>query len=125
MEVARKVLLGLSWLYVLGVFVQVFLAGYAMLGGGGSFDAHAALGYMGLHLTPVLMVIAAAVARVPRPLLVVTIVFAVIAFVQPIWVAEFRGEFLGSFHVLGALVLFALAHHIAQKTTRLVRAGAA
>ena len=125
MEVARKVLLGLSWLYVLGVFVQFFLAGYAFLGGGGSFDAHAALGYMGLHITPVFMVIAAAIGRVPRPLLIVTIVFAVVAIVQPIWVAEFRGEFLGSMHVVGALVIFTLAHHIAQKTTKLVRAGAA
>lgn len=121
MEIARKFLMGLAWLYVLGVFIQVFFAGYALLGGGGSFETHEAFGYSALHLTPILFIIAALVGKVPRPLLAVTVVFAAVAFVQPIWVAEFRGEFLGSFHVLGALVLFALAHHIAHQSTRLVR----
>jgi hypothetical protein len=127
MSIARKILLGLAWLYVLGIVLQFFFAGLLILGFGDAEeledyrDLHEGFGYAVLHLYPILMVVAAAVGRVGRNLLLATIALAVIVFVQPIWVAEFRGEFLGSMHVLGALVIFVLAHHVAQQTTRLVR----
>jgi hypothetical protein len=129
MSVARKILMGLSWLYVLAVLLQFFFAGLMILGTNPSDaegiqdarDLHEGFGYAALHLTPILLVIAAAVGRVPRNLLILTVVFAVVAFVQPIWASEFQGEFLGSLHVLGAAVILGMAHAIAQQSTRLVR----
>jgi hypothetical protein len=123
-DIARKALVGLSWLYVLGVAIQFFFAGLGILGGE-SMEAHEITGYAALHLTPILIVIVAALSRPPRTLLVLTIVFAVIAFIQPMWVSEFRGEFLGSFHILGALIIFVLAHTIAQRATALMRTAPA
>ena len=129
MLIARKILMGLAWIYVLLVILQFFFAGLMILGfdTADEFDdyrsMHEGLGYSALHLTPILFIIAAAVGRVPRNLLILTVVFAVIAFLQPIWVSEFRGEFLGALHVLGAAIILAMAHEIAQMATRLVRGG--
>ncbi len=123
MALARKVLAGFAWLYVLAVAAQFFVAGLALLGGEGqdAWDIHEAFGYSALHLTPVLMLVLAFVAKASRTLLVLTFVFAVVSFLQPLWVAEFRGEFLGSFHILGALVVLALAHAVAERSTALAR----
>jgi hypothetical protein len=50
---------------------------------------------------------------------------AIIALIQPFWVTEFRGEFLGSMHVLGALVIFTLAHHVSLRAMREMRGSSA
>jgi hypothetical protein len=50
-----------------------------------------------------------------------TVALLILTLVQPFWVTEFRGEFLGAFHVLGALVIAALGHDVAQNATRLVK----
>jgi hypothetical protein len=123
MNIARKILVGLAWLYVLGVVIQFFLAGLGLpqLGGEG-MEAHEGFGYSALHLTPILFIILAFVARAPNNLKILTVVFAVISFVQPIWASEFEGEILASLHILGALVIFALAHTIARQATDLMRA---
>ena len=123
MLIARRVLLVLSWLFVLGVVVQFFLAGLGTLGGE-SMDAHEALGYMVLHFFPVIMLVVAFFARVPRTVLVLTLVLAVVTFVQPIWVTEFRGEFLGAMHILGAAIILALGYAVASSMTRFVRSEA-
>jgi hypothetical protein len=122
MSIARKILMGLAWLYVLGVVVQFFLAGLGLPQlGGESMEAHEALGYSALHLTPILFLVLVFIAKAPVNLKIITVIFAVVAFVQPIWVTAFEGEFLAAFHVLGALAIFVLAHTIARQATRLVR----
>ena len=90
MELARKALAGLLWLYVIGVLVQFFLAGLGLpqLGNEG-MDAHEAFGYSALHFTPILFLIIAVVAKMPKRMLAMMLVFAVISVVQPIWAAEF------------------------------------
>jgi hypothetical protein len=124
MAIARKVLVVLAWLYLLGVVVQFFLAGLGLpeLGGEG-MDAHEGLGYSALHLTPILFIIAGLVGRVGRELMVSIVIFAVVAFVQPIWAAEFQGEFLASFHILGAAVILAMSYEIARRATRIAQAA--
>jgi hypothetical protein len=126
MAIARKALVGLAWLYVLGVAVQFFLAGLGLpeLGGEG-MEAHEGFGYSALHLTPILFIILAVVGKAGRNVIGLTVVFAVIAFVQPIWAVEFQGEFLASMHILGALVIFALAHMLAKQATQLLRSESA
>ena len=129
MSVARKILTGLAWLYVLGIAIQFFFAGLMLLAApeeqADYVDLHEGFGFAVLHLYPILMLVAAAVGRVGRNLLIATIALVVIVFVEPLWVSEFRGEFLGSLHVLGALVIFVLAHHVARQATHLVRSETA
>ena len=124
MNIARKILVGLAWLYVLGVAIQFLLAGIGLpqLGNEG-MEAHEGFGYSALHLTPILFIILAFIAKAPRNLIILIFVFAVIAFVQPIWAGEFEGELIASLHILGALVIFALAHTIARQATELMRRG--
>jgi hypothetical protein len=119
---ARKILTGLLWLYLIGVLVQFFLAGLGMpvLGGEG-MDAHEGFGYSALHLTPILFLIIAFFAKVSKRTLILMVVFAVIAFVQPIWASEFSGEFLASMHILGAAVILMMAHMLATMATRQMR----
>jgi hypothetical protein len=122
-DIARKLLMGLAWLYVIGTVAQFFLAGLGMLGGE-SMEAHEVFGYAVLHLYPVLMLLIALVARPPREVLIMALVLAVIVFIQPIWVTAFRGEVLGAMHVVMALVIFGLAQQLAIRATRVVRADA-
>lgn len=126
MLLARRALAGLAWLYVLGVAIQFLLAGIGSPQlGGESMDAHEAVGYSALHVTPILFIVLAVVGKSSRSLLILTVVFAVIAFVQPFWATEFQGEFLASLHVLGALVIFVLAHSLARMATREMRGAPA
>jgi hypothetical protein len=119
-RIARIILVGLAWLFLFGVAVQYFLAGLGTLGGE-SMDAHEGLGYAVLHFFPILILIAALVARASKPTIIMSVVLVVVTLVQPFWVSEFRGEILGALHILGALVIAALAHEIASRATQLVR----
>src|ERR1700730_7059819 len=60
---ARAVYLGLVWIYLAGIVVQVFLAGVGLFGATHDFELPRNLGWI-LHLGPVLLLIVAAVARV-------------------------------------------------------------
>jgi hypothetical protein len=118
----RKIYAGLAWLYVVGVVAQFALAGLGLpqLGGAG-MAAHADFGYIALHLTPVLLVIASLVGRVGRRLIWLTVALALVAFAQPIWVTEFRGSWVASLHVVGAGVVLVLSWQVARGATGAAR----
>jgi hypothetical protein len=116
----RPVYVFLAVLFVIGVAVQFFLAGLGLLGGE-TMQAHNDFGWAALHLFPILMLLIGLTARLPRLLLGMTFVLAVVVFVQPLWVTEFRGEVLGALHVLGALVIFAISRDLAERGVRLLR----
>lgn len=65
MDVARKVFVGLAWLFVLAVAIQFLLAGLGVLGGE-SLEAHRQWGFIVLHFIPILMFIAAIVGPMGR-----------------------------------------------------------
>jgi hypothetical protein len=110
----------LAVLYAIGVLVQFFSAGMGLLGGE-TMQFHADFGWSALHLTPILIFIVALVAWLPRPLLIMSFALAVIVFVQPLWVTEFRGELLGAMHILGAGFILLLSRDIAERSVRLWR----
>jgi hypothetical protein len=121
---AQRILVVVSMLFLLGIVLQFFFAGLALLGGE-DWDLHKSFGWAALHFTPVLILVVAYLAKVGRVTLFLALALAIIALIQPFWVTEFRGEFLGSMHVLGALVIFTLAHHVSQRAMReMRRAGA-
>jgi len=118
----RRIYAGLAWLYLTGVVVQFALAGLGLpqLGGAG-MSAHADFGYVAVHMTPVLLVIAALIGRVGRRLIWLTVTLALVAFAQPIWVTEFRGSWVSSLHIVGAGVVLVLSWQIARRATSVAR----
>ena len=118
---ARYVYLALVWLYVAGILVQVFLAGMGLFGVQRDFAPHVGLGWL-LHLVPVLLLIAAAVARVGSRLIWWNVALLVVQFVQPIFaLARKDSPVVAAFHPVLALVVFWLAVTIGLKAWRLVR----
>ena len=78
---ARYVYLALVWLYLVGIVVQVFLAGMGLFGAARDFEPHIGLGWL-LHLVPILLLVAAAVAKVGRRLIWWTVALLVVQFVH-------------------------------------------
>ena len=120
MVAAKRIMVIVSMLFLLGVVLQFFFAGLALLGGE-DWDLHRGFGWAALHLTPVLILIVAYLGKVGRVTLFLALALAILSFIQPFWASEFEGEFLGSMHVLGALVIFSLAHHVAMRSVREMR----
>ncbi len=121
MGVARKVFVGLAWLFVLAVAIQFLLAGLGVLGGE-SMEPHRQWGFVVLHLIPILMLIAGIIGRMGRKVLALTVVLLLLVFVQPLFAdAQLDPQWLRSLHVLNALFILALAHHLAQRGTRTLR----
>lgn len=118
MTVLRRLFAVLAWLYLAAVIVQIFLAGLGLpqLGDQG-MEIHAGFGYVAVHMTPILLILFAAIGRAGKALIWWTVATAVVAFVQPIWVTAFRGEVLASVHVLGALALLTLSFQVARLAT--------
>jgi hypothetical protein len=124
MVAAKRILVIVSFLFLIGVILQFFFAGLGLLGGE-DMDLHEGFGWSALLLTPVLILVVAYLAKVGRTTLFLALALAIVSLVQPFWASEFRGEFLGSMHVLGALVIFTLAHHVAQRAMRDMRGAGA
>ncbi len=118
---ARYVYLALVWLYLVGILVQVFLAGMGLFGGGRDFEPHIGLGWL-LHLVPILLLIAAAVAKVGPRLIWWNVTLLVVQFIQPILaLARHDAPVVAAFHPVLALVIFWLALTIGLMAWQLVR----
>jgi Family of unknown function (DUF6220) len=121
MLTSLRVFVGLAWLFVLAVAIQFLLAGLGVLGGE-SLEPHRQWGFIVLHLIPILMLIAAIIGRMGRNVIALTVGLFVLVFLQPLFAdAELAPTWLRSFHVLNALLIFALGHYLARRATRAVR----
>jgi hypothetical protein len=124
MDAARKIFVGLAWLFVLAVAIQFLFAGLGLLGGE-SLEPHRQWGFIVLHLLPILMLIAAIVGRMGRTVIVLTVVLFLLVLLQPLFVdPELDPRWLRSLHVLNALFIFALGYHLVQRGTRTARGTA-
>ena len=121
MSVARRIFVGLAWMFVLAVAIQFLLAGLGVLGGE-SLEAHRQWGFVILHLIPILMLAAAIIGRMGRTVIGLTVALFLLVFLQPLFVdPEIDPDWLRSLHVLNALFIFALGQYLAQRATRTVR----
>jgi len=120
---ARFAFMALAWAFVAGVVVQVFFIGLGLFAGSENIALHVNLGWI-LHLFPILILLAAALARAGRTRILEATALAVTVFVVPI-LATLRADtpVLAALHPVGALLAFWLAIVVARSATSLVRAS--
>jgi hypothetical protein len=105
----------LSYLFLIAVVIQFFLAGLGVMGGE-SIEAHRAWGFAALHLIPILMFGAAIWAKMGKVTIGMTFILFALVFIQPLFSDEgLDPQWLRSLHVLNALFIFMLGYHITQR----------
>jgi hypothetical protein len=118
---ARAVYLGLVWIYLAAIVVQVFLAGVGLFGAARDFEPHRSLGWI-LHLGPVLLLIVAFVARVGWQTIWWNVALLLTVGVQP-FLPGLRNDvpLLAALHPVLALVIFWITLTIGLRAWRRVR----
>jgi nicotinamide riboside transporter PnuC len=119
---ARYAFVVLAWAFVAGVVLQVFFIGLGLFAGSENLELHVSFGWI-LHLFPVLILLAAALARAGRTRILQAAALAVTVFIVPI-LATLRADtpVAAAFHPVGALLAFWLAIVVARGATSLVAA---
>jgi nicotinamide riboside transporter PnuC len=118
---ARYLYVALAWAFVAGVILQVFFIGLGLFVGRENLALHVNFGWL-LHLGPLPILLAAALARAGRRRILQTAALAVLVFFVPI-LAAVRTDlpFVAAFHPVGAVLAFWLATVVARGATRLAR----
>ena len=118
---ARYAFVALAWAFVAGVVLQVFFIGLGLFAGSENLELHVTFGWI-LHLFPILILVAAALARAGRTRILQATALAVTVFIVPI-LAILRADtpVLAAFHPVGALLAFWLAIVVARGATSLLR----
>lgn len=114
---ARYAYLVLAWAFVAGVVVQVFFIGLALFAGSENIELHVTLGWI-LHLIPLLILAAAALARAGRRRILEATALAAVVFAVPI-LATLRQDapVVAALHPVGAIIAFWLAIIVARGAT--------
>jgi hypothetical protein len=125
MVAARYAYMVLAWAFVVGLLVQVYFAGLGLFDDSGSLRLHVDFGWI-LHLAPILIVIAAAVARAGKRRILQAVGLAVIVFVLPVVVLSRESvPALAALHPVLALLAFGAAVGVAIAATRFLQMGRA
>lgn len=125
MVAARYAYVVLAWAFLVGVLVQVFLIGLGLFGEPDAVELHVNFGWI-LHLFPILIVIAAALARVGRRRILQAGALAAIVFVVPILPSLRDGApVVAALHPVLAMLAFGAAAGVAVTATRFLQAGRA
>ena len=108
----------LSYLFLIAVLIQFFLAGYGMTDlGGEGLDEHRDFGFIVLHLIPLLMFGAAIWAKMGRTTIIMVVVLFVLIVIQPFFAAEdMETSWIRALHVMNAVLILMLGYHIAQRS---------
>ena len=118
---ARYAYFALAWAFVVGVVLQVFFIGLGLFAGTEYREVHAYFGWTILHLSPLIILVAAPLARAGRTRILQAVVLAVTVWIVPI-LAAVRADtpVVAAFHPVGALLAFWLAIVVARGATGLV-----
>jgi hypothetical protein len=113
-RIARSAHLFVAWLLVVGLVVQVFLAGLGVFAGASNFATHRDTGYL-LQLLPFLLIIAAVVGRLGRRHIVLALVIFALFFVQSILVAmRDSTPAIAAVHPVNGFLILYLAIQVAR-----------
>lgn len=114
---ARYAYLVLAWAFLVGVVVQVFFIGLALFAGPSNLALHVNLGWI-LHLAPILILAAAALARAGRRRILEAAALAAVVFVVPILATMRDGlPVVAALHPVFALAAFWLAIVVARSAS--------
>lgn len=111
---ARYAFLVLSWLFLAGVVVQTFLAGLGLFAEPEDFSLHVNVGWI-LHLAPILVLIAAALARPGARTVWLALALAIVVFITPL-LPMLRSDLpaAAALHPVFALLTFGLSVVVAR-----------
>ncbi len=109
-----------AWLLVVGIVIQVFLAGAALvnLGGSGDFSAHSQFGYTAVGILALAVLLTAVAAR--RPGVDIGATFGMLLlYVLQTALPQFRASIpmIAALHPVNAMLLFGLAVWYAWRAT--------
>lgn len=110
----------LAWAFVAAIVLQVFFIGLGLFVGPENLELHRNFGWI-LHLAPLLILVAAALAGAGRTRILEAAGLVVVIFFVPI-LAAVRADlpYAAALHPVGALLAFWLAIVIARDATSLV-----
>ena len=123
MKASRIVYMIFSWLFMVGVLVQVFFAGMTVVAGQMGWDNHIGLGHT-LALPLLVMLVTAYLGKLPGRMKRLTWLLFAVYILQADVLIFMRASVpvLAAVHPVLALVDFALGLSLARKATLLVRA---
>jgi FtsH-binding integral membrane protein len=122
-QAARYAYAALAWAFVAGILVQVFFLGMGLFDGPENLALHSDFGWL-LHLGPLPVLLAAALASAGRTQILQTAALAVTFFFVPILAAiRTDAPVAAAFHPVGAVLGFWLAVVVALGATRLIRSA--
>jgi len=125
MKIARQAYMGLAYLFVLGVVIQVFLAGIGIFGeSGDDLNPHDSFGLTVMQLIPILLLVAALVGRMRWTFAGLSAVLILLVGLQSVWTSEDNSRWIKAIHPTMAIVMFALGHFLAQRAGHLVKGEA-
>lgn len=110
----RPAFAALSALFMIVVVVQFFLGGLLTFSGHtDGLELHRQIGYPVLHTIPILMIIVAALGKMGKKIIGMSIGLLILVGIQPVWVTVDTEEtWVHAIHVPFALAIAFLAHHI-------------
>jgi hypothetical protein len=110
-----------AWIFAIGVLIQVYLAGQAVLGGQ-TWELHRNWGYLFGILSIVLIVLALA-GRMPRLVVLASIVLLGLMALQSVFVILRADQpMIAAIHPVSGFLIVALAFYVAWTTLRFIRA---
>jgi hypothetical protein len=114
---------GLIWLFLAALVVQIFLAGLGLFGTTNDMEPHVLVGWF-LHLPVALILVAALVARVGRPTIWWVLALFVMGVLQP-FLPGWRGDLplVAALHPLTAVAMTLVTVKLALDTLPRLRAA--
>jgi hypothetical protein len=118
---SRFLYLVLAWLFVAGLVTQVFLIGLGLFGDPSFRATHATFGWI-LHLSPLLVLLFAALSRAGRAHWLWALALAIVVFLVPIFATLRATPPLAALHPVSAVASFTIAIVVAINALRAWRA---
>ena len=116
MHTVRLAFIGVAWLFLACVVVQVFLAGLGVFAGAQNFSLHREFGYVFGWLTLVLLLLALA-GRLGRRWVGLSALLLVLFALQSVFVALREiAPAVAALHPVNALAIFGVALHVAMRS---------
>lgn len=123
---ARYLYTGFAWLFVVGVMLQVFLAGMVVVARQISWNNHISLGHM-LSAPLLVMLVTMYLGWLPRRMKILTWSLIAVYVIQAdvIIFLRLQAPVISAFHPVLALVDFAMGYALARQAVPLAREGKA